>query len=169
MKIKKMLLISKVLLHQILWFWVVWPNEPIQAPDKRSKIFSVFYITQRDNFSYIPHILRICTDFFRVFPGYLQIHSAHSQYSNRIIPRSGYTQRNPVRRFTVIHIFSLYVKIHSAHSQYMYSANRFISRILSMHTDSFCVSGECTQKMLDIQNGIIFVTAFKGTLLQKTV
>jgi hypothetical protein len=50
-------------------------------------------------------------------------------------------------------VFSVHEQTHSAYSQYF--------------TDSFCVIGECSQIFLNILNGIIFVTVFKGILLQK--
>jgi hypothetical protein len=52
-------------------------------------------------------------------------------------------------------IFSVFEQIHSS--------------ILSMRSDSFPVLGECAQIILNIRNVIIFVTAFKGILLQKKV
>jgi hypothetical protein len=47
--------------------------------------------------------------------------------------------------------------------------NRFITRILSICTDSFRVFGECAQIISNIWNEIIFLTAFKGILLLKKV
>ncbi len=46
---------------------------------------------------------------------------------------------------------------------------RFFSHILSITTDSFPVAGECAQMISNTRNGIIFFTAFKGILPQKTV
>ncbi len=65
-----------------------------------------------------------------------------------------------------LRVFSVYVQVHSPYSQYMH---RFIPSIFSIHTDSFCVLGECIQITLNIQKGIIFFTAFKGKLFQKTL
>jgi hypothetical protein len=63
-------------------------------------------------------------------------------------------------------VFSVYEQIHSAYFQY---TNRFIPRTLSKRTDSFRVIRECTQIISNIRNGIIFITAFKGIILQKKV
>ncbi len=61
-------------------------------------------------------------------------------------------------------VVSVYEQILSAFSQY---TNRFFPRILSIRTDSLYVFGECAQIILNIQNGIIFITAFKGILFKK--
>jgi hypothetical protein len=51
----------------------------------------------------------------------------------------------------------------------LYTYVRFILCLLSVHTDSFRILHECTQKNLERFNGIIFFLAFKGTLVQKTI
>ncbi len=56
-------------LHELFWFKVVWPNEPIWAPDKHHKIFSILVWSFR-NFSCILRILTVV---------YVQIHSAESE------------------------------------------------------------------------------------------
>ncbi len=91
-------------------------------------------------------ILSIQTDSFRIF--------------------SEFEQQNLVRRFITFHIFSVYVHIISAHFQYM---NRFTPHILSIRLDSFPVLGECSQIILNNRNLIIFITAFKEILLQKSI
>ncbi len=113
---------------------------------------------------------------FRVFSVCVQIRSTYAQYMNRFILHilsiqtdsfrvfSVYKQQNLVRRFISFHVFSVYVQILSAYSQY---TNRSIPHILSICTDSFCVFGEWAQIILNIRNGIIFITAFKGIILQK--
>jgi hypothetical protein len=62
------------------------------------------------------------------------------------------------------HVFSTYIQIHATYSQY---TNRFIPCILSIHTDSFCVFGECVQIISNIHDGIIFFTASKGHYVKK--
>jgi hypothetical protein len=64
---------------------------------------------------------------------------------------------------------------HSAYSPYTY---RFILLILSIQTDSFCIFSAYVQisssylanlPNTKIRKGIIFLTAFKGTLLQNSI
>lgn len=109
------------------------------------------------------------TDSFCVFSVYEQIYSAYFQYMNRsFCVFNKYLQWNSIWRSNLfrVFLFSGYVQIHSAHSKYM---NRLIPRILNTHTDSFRVFGICAQIILNIRNGIIFFSVFKGTLHQKTV
>jgi hypothetical protein len=125
-------------------------------------------------YRFIPRILSIRTDSFRVFSVHDQIHSTYSQYTNRFIPHilsiqtakfisNIYLIPRIFRiRIDFFHVFSVYEQIHSAYSQY---TNRFIPRTLSIRTDSFRVFRECAQIILNIRNWIIFITAFKGILL----
>ncbi len=78
---------------------MIWPIEPIEAADKRPKIFLIlvsnssryttfwaFYVFLVYIYRSIPRILRIRTDSFPVFSVYKQIHSTYSQYMYRFIP-----------------------------------------------------------------------------------
>jgi hypothetical protein len=88
------------------------------------------------------------------------MHSTYFQYIYRFVPHILSIQTDSFR------IFSVHGRFHSAFSQF---SNRFILRIPSICADSFSLFRECTQIISNIQNGIIFFTAFKGILLQKTV
>jgi hypothetical protein len=146
---------------------VIWQNEPIYAPDKHPKIFSILV-------SNLPRYLTFRT--FHIFSLFVQIRSAYSKYMNRFslcilsiktdsfCIFSVYELQNFFRRFTSFHVFSVYVQILFVYSQ---CTNRFILRILSICTDSLRILGEWALIILYIQNIIIFFTAFKGILLQK--
>ncbi len=100
---------------------------------------------------YVLCILSIRTDSSCIIPVCKQIHSVNN------------AQRNSIQRFAS---FSVQEQIHSAYAIAQYT-NILIPLILSLCTDSFCVIGESAQIISNIQKGIIFVTAFKGTLLKK--
>ncbi len=129
-------------------------------------------------YRFVPRMLSIRTDSFGVFSVYEQIHSAYSQYTNRFIPRilSIQTAKFSSNIYLIprilrirkdsFSVFSVYEQIHSTYSQY---TNSFIPRTLSIRTDSFRIIRECAQIISNIWNGIIFITAFKGILLQKKV
>jgi hypothetical protein len=119
----------KVHLHEIFWYKVVWPKEPIWVPDNPI-IFLILALNLKSIWLFMHsrfalHILNIWTDSFHIF--------------------SNYAQENSVWRFTSFRVFSVYLQIHSS---YM---NRFILRILRICTDSFHVFGDCAQKFLNIQ------------------
>ncbi len=123
---------------------MIWPIEPIKDPEKRSNIFSGwFQIRWYIRLLCILPILSSCTDPFRVFSVYEQIHSAYSQYTDRFIPLI-----LSVR--TAKFCLKIYV----------------IPPILYICTDSFHIFSEY-QQILNIRNGIIFHTAFKEILLLK--
>ncbi len=63
-------------LHEIFWYRVIRPNEPIKAPDEHPKI--VLSLVSNS-----PRHLTFCA--FCIFSVYIQILSAYSQYTNRII------------------------------------------------------------------------------------
>jgi hypothetical protein len=109
-------------------------------------VHSGVYYQYMNRFRFVPCILSIRTDSFRVF--------------------SVYEQQNLVRRFISFRVFSVYEQILSVYSQY---TNRFIPRILSIRTDSFRVFGECTQIILNIWDWIIFIKAFKGYYFKKSM
>jgi hypothetical protein len=112
-------------------------------------------------YRFVPRILSIRTDSFRVFSVYKQIHSVYSQYTNRFIPRilSIQTAKFSSNIFLIprilciridsFRVFSVFEQIHSTNSQY---TNRFIPRTLSIRTDSFRVIRECTQIISNIRN-----------------
>ncbi len=126
---------------------------------KRKKILLFWFLICRD--------IRLDVH-YRGFSEYVQIFYVFSQYMNRFIPHiQRYAQRNSVGRFILFRIFSLFVQIHSAHSQN--TKYRFILRMLSIRTDSFRVFRECAEIISNFRNGIIFLIAFKGTLLPETV
>jgi hypothetical protein len=89
-------------------------------------------------YRFVPHMLSIRTNSFRIFSVYEQIHSAYSQYTNRFIPhilsirtakfssKIYLIPRNLHIRTDSFRVFSEYEQILSAYSQYTY---RFIRRM----------------------------------------
>ncbi len=150
-------------------FLVVWSNEPLWALDKCPKIFLILV----SNSSRSSIIRAFC-----IFWVFAQNSFLYSQYTHRLIlcilstrtdsfcVFSENTQRKLVWRFNSLLVSSIYIHIHSAYSQYK---NRFIPHILSIPTDSFRVFCKCAQIILNIRKRIIFFTAFKVALFQKTI
>ncbi len=135
-------------LHEIFCFKLVWPKEPIWAPDYPPKVFSILssnsprysnfrafrVLSELGNFPavyyqnteiFIPRIISICTISFPVLSANAKfflkwkIHSAYSQYKlNSFLG------------------FSLYAKFLSLYSSYEFN---FFLRIISIRTMSFSV------------------------------
>ncbi len=106
----------------------------------------------------------------------LFVHSTYSQYTYSFNSHILSIRTNSFRVLADMYSYILLEDIpHSAYSPYTY---RFILLILSIQTDSFCIFSAYVQisssylanlPNTNIRKGIIFLTAFKGTLLQNSI
>ncbi len=133
---------SRLLINILKYFWFLFRIRR----DIRLFVNSAY---SQYTYRFILRILRIRTDSFHIFSVYEQIHSTYSQYTKSKISSNNYLILRILRIRT--------------------DTNSFILRILSIRTDSFPVFGECGQIIFNVWNWIVFITAFKGILLQKKV